>query len=48
MESIGLKKPGFCEMLKEAQETDPFYAVKENFECKVGHLILGMEELTNF
>lgn len=38
------KSLAFCEMLKEAQETDPFYAAKDNFECKVGHLILGMEE----
>jgi uncharacterized protein (DUF169 family) len=33
-----------CEMLKEAQEGNPFYAVQENFECKVGPLILGMAE----
>ncbi len=31
----------FCEMLREAQEGSPFYAVKEDFEC-VGPLILGM------
>ena len=30
--------------MKEAQETSPFYAAKENFECKVGQLILGMVE----
>ncbi len=38
------KNLAFCEMLKEAQETDPFYAGQDNFECKVGRLILGMIE----
>ena len=32
-----------CEMLREAQERSPFYAVKEDFEC-VGPLLLGMVE----
>jgi len=35
------KNLAFCEMLREAQEGSPFYAIKENFEC-VGPLILGM------
>lgn len=35
------KQLAFCEMLKEAQEGSPFYAVKENFEC-VGPILLGM------
>ena len=33
----------FCEMLKEAQNTEPFYAAKEQFSC-VGPLILGMTD----
>jgi uncharacterized protein (DUF169 family) len=33
----------FCEMLKEAQEANPFYAVKEHFEC-VGPILMGMVE----
>lgn len=33
----------FCEMLKEAQEGDPFYVTKEEFTC-IGPLILGMVE----
>jgi uncharacterized protein (DUF169 family) len=31
----------FCEMLKEAQESEPFYAGKEDFTC-IGPLLLGM------
>jgi uncharacterized protein (DUF169 family) len=31
----------FCEMLKEAQEGDAFYATKEEFTC-IGPLLLGM------
>lgn len=38
------KKLALCEMLKEAQEGNPFYAVQENFECGVGPLLLGMKE----
>jgi uncharacterized protein (DUF169 family) len=39
-----LKKPiALCEMLREAQEGDPFYAGKEDFEC-VGPFLLGMVE----
>jgi len=37
------KSMSFCEMLREAQEAGPFYAVKENFEC-VGPILLGMVE----
>lgn len=33
----------FCEMLKEAQEGNPFYATKEDFTC-IGPLLLGMVE----
>ncbi len=33
----------FCEMLKEAQESEPFYAGKEEFTC-IGPLLLGMAE----
>jgi len=39
-----LKKPiALCEMLREAQAGDPFYAGKEDFEC-VGPFLLGMVE----
>lgn len=38
------KDLAFCEMLKEAQDTEPFYSTKENQECKIGQLILGMSE----
>ena len=38
------KKLAFCEMFKEAQEGNPFYAVQENFECSVGPLLLGMKK----
>jgi len=31
----------FCEMLKEAQEGDSFYATKEEFSC-IGPILLGM------
>lgn len=37
------KTLALCEMLREAQQSPPFYATKEDFEC-VGPLILGMEE----
>jgi uncharacterized protein (DUF169 family) len=37
------KNLSFCEMIKEAQETEPFYAVQENFTC-VGPILLGMAE----
>lgn len=37
------KNMAFCEMIREAQEGSPFYAVKENFEC-VGPILLGMVE----
>ena len=37
------KNMAFCEMLREAQEEAPFYAVKENFQC-VGPILLGMVE----
>ncbi len=33
----------FCEMLKEAQEDDAFYATKEEFTC-LGPMLLGMTE----
>lgn len=37
-----LKKPlSFCEMLKEAQDADSFYATHENHECKAGPILLG-------
>ena len=35
------KNMSFCEMIKEAQEGSPFYAVQENFEC-VGPILTGM------
>jgi uncharacterized protein (DUF169 family) len=37
------KTLALCEMLREAQQSPPFYVDKENFEC-VGPLILGMAE----
>ncbi len=37
------KNMALCEMIKEAQEGDPFYVVKENIEC-VGPILLGMVE----
>ena len=33
----------FCEMLKEAQEGEPFYVTEDEFTC-IGPLILGMVE----
>lgn len=30
------KNLAFCEMLKEAQNSEPFYTTKENHECKAG------------
>jgi len=38
------KKLAFCEMLKEGQNSEPFYATKENHECKAGPILLGMVE----
>ena len=37
------KKLAFCEMLKEAQDSAPFYATKDNHECKAGTFLLGMD-----
>ncbi len=37
------KELALCEMFKEAQGGNPFYAVKENFAC-LGSLVLGMRE----
>jgi uncharacterized protein (DUF169 family) len=37
------KDLSFCEMFKEAQETNPFYATKKNFSC-MGPLVLGMQD----
>jgi uncharacterized protein (DUF169 family) len=37
------KTLALCEMIREAQQSPPFYVDKENFEC-VGPLILGMAE----
>jgi uncharacterized protein (DUF169 family) len=43
----GIKKldkgASFCEMLKEAQESPPFYAAEDNFTC-MGPVVLGMVE----
>jgi uncharacterized protein (DUF169 family) len=36
------RKLSFCEMLKEAQDSKPFYAAKDNHECKAGPFLLGM------
>lgn len=36
------KKLSFCEMLKEAQNSSPFYAAQDNHECKAGPFLLGM------
>lgn len=36
------KKLAFCEMLKEAQTSDPFYATMDNHECKAGLILQGM------
>lgn len=38
------KKAAFCEMLKVAQEGKPFYATKEDHECKAGLIPLGMSD----
>jgi uncharacterized protein (DUF169 family) len=38
------KNVAFCEMLKEAQQGDPFYAAAENHECKAGLIPLGMSD----
>ena len=37
------KKLALCEMFKEAQESPPFYAAKDNFAC-LGSMVLGMRE----
>ena len=37
------KELALCEMFKEAQGRNPFYATKENFAC-LGSLVLGMKE----
>jgi len=37
------KKINFCEMLKEAQESEPFYAGKEEFVC-IEPMLLGLED----
>jgi uncharacterized protein (DUF169 family) len=37
------KNLAFCEMLKEAQDSAPFYTTKDNHECKAGPFLLGME-----
>ena len=36
------KSLGLCEMFKEAQNSKPFYATKENVQC--GEHVLGMED----
>lgn len=33
----------FCEMFRKAQESEPFYAKKDNFAC-MGSLLLGMRD----
>jgi uncharacterized protein (DUF169 family) len=38
------KKAAFCQMLKEAQDGRPFYTTKEEHECKVGPILLGMDK----
>lgn len=38
------KKLAFCEMFKEAQNTEPFYTIRENHECMAGPILLGMVE----
>jgi uncharacterized protein (DUF169 family) len=35
------KKLAFCEMLKEAQDAEPFYSTFEHHECKAGPFLLG-------
>lgn len=37
------KKLSICEMIREAQQADPFYATVENFTC-VGPILTGMAE----
>jgi len=34
----------FCQMFREAQEAEPFYATQENFTC-VGPMLLGMRNM---
>jgi len=39
------KNLDFCEMFKEAQDSGPFYVVRQNFGvCKAGLLLLGMTD----
>jgi uncharacterized protein (DUF169 family) len=42
IEKLG-KNLSICEMIREAQESDPFYATVDNFTC-VGPIITGMVE----
>jgi len=37
------KNLSLCEMIREAQQSEPFYAVQDNFTC-VGPLLTGMAE----
>lgn len=37
------KRLSFCEMFKEAQESDPFYVGREDFFC-IEPIVLGMED----
>ena len=37
------KKINLCEMVKEAQTSEPFYAQREDFEC-IEPILLGMED----
>ena len=37
-------KADFCEMIKIAQEGEPFYAAKEDHECKAALIPLGLSE----
>lgn len=37
------KSFAFCEMLRETQQREPFYAAQENFAC-MGPVLLGMRE----
>lgn len=39
------KKLAFCEMIKEAQDGEPFYATKDNHECGAGTILLGMADI---
>lgn len=37
------KNMSFCEMIREAQEADPFYSTQDNFTC-VGPILTGMAD----